>query len=129
MPKQAITDVPGAPAAIGPYSRAIWADNLLFLAGLTGIDPATGELVTGGVEIEAEQTLRNVEIILVATGSSVADVVKATVYLTDMDDFAAANAVYARHFKEPFPARTTVAVKALPKGARIEVEVVALRSS
>jgi 2-iminobutanoate/2-iminopropanoate deaminase len=126
MTRQAISTTQ-APAAIGPYSQAIVAGDFVFCAGQGAIDPGTGEVRTGSVEEETERTLRNVAALLDAAGVSFADVVKTTVFLTDMDDFAAMNGVYAGFFPDPPPARSTVAVKALPKGLRVEIEVVAYR--
>jgi 2-iminobutanoate/2-iminopropanoate deaminase len=114
-----------APAAIGPYSQAIVAGELVFCAGMVGIDPATGELVGGGVAAEAEQALTNVAAVLAAAGSSLDRVVKTTIFLADMGDFATVNEVYARRMAEPYPARSTVAVRELPKGALVEIECVA----
>ena len=113
-----------APAAIGPYSQAVRAHRLVFCSGQLGMDPATGEL-TAGVERQAERGLANLEAVLGAAGATMDDVVKTTVFLVDMADFAAVNAVYARHFAEPFPARSTVAVAALPRGGRVEIEATA----
>jgi 2-iminobutanoate/2-iminopropanoate deaminase len=117
---------PGA-SAIGPYSHAIWAGKRLYLSGQTPVDPATGELVQGDVAAQAEQCFRNLFAVLDAAGLGPDSVVKVNVYLTDMGDFAAMNEVYARQFAQPFPARTTVAVAALPRGARIEIEMIARR--
>jgi 2-iminobutanoate/2-iminopropanoate deaminase len=114
-----------APAAIGPYSQAIAAGPLLFACGQLGVDPATGQLVAGGIEAETEQALRNLARLLAAAGTGLGAVAKVTVYLADMGLFAAMNAVYARHFAAPFPARTTVAVKALPLGAAVEIDATA----
>lgn len=116
----------GAPAAIGPYSQGIRTGSLVFAAGQVGLDPASGELVQGGVAEQTERALRNVTAVLDAAGASLERVVKTTVFLADMDDFAAMNEVYARHFSAPFPARSTVAVKTLPKGALVEVEAIAV---
>lgn len=116
----------GAPAAIGPYSQAIRVGELVFAAGQVGLDPASGELVQGGVTEQTDRALRNVTAVLDAAGASLERVVKTTVFLADMDDFAAMNEVYARHFSAPFPARSTVAVKTLPKGALVEVEAIAV---
>jgi 2-iminobutanoate/2-iminopropanoate deaminase len=116
----------GAPAAIGPYSQGIRTGSLVFAAGQLGLDPASGELVQGGVAEQTERALRNVTAVLDAAGASLERVVKTTVFLADMDDFAAMNEVYARHFSAPFPARSTVAVKTLPKGALVEVEAIAV---
>ena len=116
----------GAPAAIGPYSQAIAIDGLLFCSGQLGLDPATGELVEG-VEAQAERSLRNLAAVLDAAGSGWADVVKTTIFLADMADFAVVNAVYARFMPDPPPARSTVQVAALPKGGRVEIEAIARR--
>jgi 2-iminobutanoate/2-iminopropanoate deaminase len=118
---------PDAPAAVGPYSQAIVSGDHVFLSGQTPIDPATGTLVDGDVGAQAQQCFDNLATVLAAAGLGHEDVIKVNVYLTSMDDFAAMNAVYAQQFSEPFPARTTVAVAALPLGARIEVELVARR--
>ncbi len=115
-----------APAAVGPYSQAIRAGNLLFTAGQVALDPATGELVGTDVAAQTEQVLRNLRAVLAAAGTDFAHVIKTTVFLQSMSDFAAMNAVYARHFPEPFPARSTVEVGALPKGGLVEIECVAL---
>lgn len=114
-----------APAAIGPYSQAIRTAGMVFSAGQVGSDPASGELASG-VVAQADQALRNVQAVLQAAGSGLDRVLKTTIFLTDMGDFAAVNEVYARHFNPPYPARSTVAVLALPKGAQVEIEVVAL---
>jgi 2-iminobutanoate/2-iminopropanoate deaminase len=116
-----------APAALGPYSQAIVAGDFVFCAGQGAIDPATGEFQRGTVEEETRRTLRNVGAVLDAAGVGFADVVKTTVFLTDIDDFAAMNGVYATFFPDPPPARSTVQVAALPKGFKVEVEVVAYR--
>jgi 2-iminobutanoate/2-iminopropanoate deaminase len=118
-----------APTAIGPYSQAIATGDLVFCSGQVGLDPETGELVTGGVEAEAERALRNLTAVLDAAGCTFDDVVKTTVFLADIGDFAAVNAVYGRFMPDPPPARSTFAVGALPKGARIEIEAVARRES
>jgi 2-iminobutanoate/2-iminopropanoate deaminase len=124
MTRQAISTA-NAPAAVGPYSQAIVAGDLVFCAGQGAIDPATGEFLTGTVEDETERTLRNLGAVLDAAGVGFADVVKTTVFLTDMDDFTAMNRVYAKYFPDPPPARSTVAVKALPKGFKVEIEAIA----
>jgi 2-iminobutanoate/2-iminopropanoate deaminase len=113
-----------APAAIGPYSQAIAANGFVFCAGQIGVDPSSGELVEG-VEAQAERALRNVAAVLDGAGCSMADVVKTTVFLVDIGDFDAVNAVYGRHLPDPPPARSTFAVAALPKAARIEIEAIA----
>jgi 2-iminobutanoate/2-iminopropanoate deaminase len=115
-----------APAAIGPYSQAIAGSGFVFLSGQIAIEPATGALVPGGVAAETHQVLKNLGAVLAAAGSSFARVLKTTVYLTDLADFAAMNAIYAEYFPEPAPARATVEVAALPRGARVEIELVAL---
>jgi 2-iminobutanoate/2-iminopropanoate deaminase len=126
MTRQAIS-TPDAPAAIGPYSQAIALGELVFCSGQLGLDPATGELVAG-VEAQAERALRNLTAVLAAAGATWADVVKTTVFLADIADFAAVNAVYATFMPDPPPARSTFAVGALPKGGRIEIEAIARRS-
>ncbi len=114
-----------APSAIGPYSQAIQVGNLVYTSGQIPIDPATGVFVEGGVKEQTRQSLMNVKAILEEVGLSMADVVKTTVFMADMNDFADMNAVYAEFFSEPYPARSAVAVKTLPKGALVEIEVVA----
>jgi 2-iminobutanoate/2-iminopropanoate deaminase len=126
MSRQAISTT-SAPAAIGPYSQGIALDDLVFCSGQIGLDPASGVLVEGGVEAQAERALQNLAAVLDAAGCTFDDVVKTTVFLADMDDFAAVNAVYARFMPDPPPARSTFAVGALPKGARIEIEAIAGR--
>lgn len=116
-----------APPAMGPYSQAIGTDSLLFLAGQGGLDPATATPVRGGVEAQTEQTIKNLKAVLEAGGSSLADVLKTTCFLADMNDFAAFNTVYARHFPEPQPARSTIAAKELPLGLLVEIEAIAER--
>ncbi len=115
-----------APNAIGPYEQAIKANGFVYTAGQIGLEPASGELVAGGVEEQARQVLDNVTAVLEAAGSSWGQVVKTTIYLNDMADFAAVNAVYEGYLGGSKPARTTVAVAGLPKGALVEVDVVAL---
>ena len=111
------------PPPVGPFSPAVRSGGFIFLSGQVGVDPATGQLVVGGVEAEARQIFRNLATLLDAAGKSFGDVVRAGVFLTDIGDFGAVNAVYADAFERPFPARTTVAVAALPLGARIEIEL------
>ncbi|MBO4916553.1 MAG: RidA family protein [Bacteroidales bacterium] len=119
-----------APAAIGPYSQAIDSGaGLVFLSGQLPIDPATGSFPEGGVKEQTRQSLLNVQAILDAAGLSLTNVVKTTVFLADMGDFAAMNEVYAQFFSEPFPARSAVAVKTLPKGALVEIECIAAKVS
>ncbi|TFG66748.1 MAG: RidA family protein [Gemmatimonadales bacterium] len=114
-----------APAAIGPYSQAIAAAGFLFSAGQIGLVPGTGEIVGPDVESQAHQVFANLEAVLSEAGLGFRDVVKTTVYLVDMADFGAVNAIYGDHFAEPYPARSTVAAAGLPKGARVEVDVIA----
>jgi 2-iminobutanoate/2-iminopropanoate deaminase len=128
MPIQ-FTSTPRAPRAIGPYSQATRANGLLFTAGQVGFDPASGELVDGGIAEQTARVLENIRAILEAEGLSLASVVKTTVFLVDMADFAAMNTVYAGAFGEHRPARSTVAVAALPRGARVEIEAVAVLPS
>jgi len=115
-----------APRAIGPYSIAIQVENLVYTAGQIGLDPAKGELVPGGVEAETRQVLTNLKNVLEAAGTSLDGVIKTTVFLKDMADFAKMNAIYAEFFTQNPPARSTVAVAGLPKGASVEIEVVAI---
>ena len=117
-----------APAAIGPYSQAIQAGNMLFASGQLGIDPATGNFVEGGVKEQTAQAFKNVHALLEAAGYGIDEVVKTTVFLADMGDFAAMNEVYASQFEGTFPARSAVAVKTLPKNGLVEVEVIAVKA-
>ncbi|MDQ6794281.1 MAG: RidA family protein [Chloroflexota bacterium] len=128
MTRQAVS-TSGAPSAIGPYSQAIAVDGFVFCSGQIGLDPQSGELVSGGVEAQAERALRNLEAVLDAAGLAMADVVKTTLFLADIGDFGAVNAVYGRHMPDPPPARSTFAVGGLPKGALVEVEAIARRSA
>ena len=114
-----------APAAIGPYSQAIRVGNLVYTSGQIPIDPATGAFVEGGIREQTRQSLTNVRAILSEAGLAMSDVVKTTVFMAEMNDFAEMNGVYAEFFAEPYPARSAVAVKTLPKGALVEIEVVA----
>lgn len=116
-----------APAAIGPYSQAIEVNGFVFASGQIPIDPATGEMVQGGVQEQTRQALTNASEVMNAAGLDLSHVVKTTVFLADMNDFAAMNEVYATFFSAPFPARSAVAVKALPKGALVEVECIAVK--
>jgi 2-iminobutanoate/2-iminopropanoate deaminase len=122
-----IISTPEAPQAIGPYSQGVAEGPFLFTAGQIGLDPATGEMVPGGVVAEFRRAMENVRAILEAGGSSLDRVLKTTLYFADLGDFAAVNEAYAEFFRPPYPARAAVQVAALPKGARIEVEVVAWR--
>ena len=114
-----------APAAIGPYSHAIQVGNLVYTSGQIPIDPATGMIVTGGIKEQTLQSLTNVKAILEEVGLTMSNVLKTTVFMADMGDFADMNSVYAEFFTEPYPARSAVAVKTLPKGALVEIEVIA----
>lgn len=125
MPRRAVTSADGV--AIGPYSHAIDTGHLVFLSGQTPLDPATGVLVSGSIEAQTRRCLDNLQAVLTAGGLTLDDVVKCNVFLTDMGDFAEMNAAYASYFTEPYPARTTVAVAGLPRDARVEIEMVALR--
>lgn len=116
-----------APAAIGPYSQAIEVNGFVYASGQLPIDPATGAFPEGGVKEQTRQSILNVKAILEEAGLALSNVVKTTVYLADMGDFAAMNEVYSQFFAQPFPARSAIAVKALPKCALVEVEVVAAR--
>lgn len=118
----------GVPAALAAYSPAIDTGSFVFLAGQIGTDPATGELAEGGIEGQAERAMRNVMAVLDAAGLSMANVVKTTCFLADIADFEAFNGVYARFVVDPPPARSTFAVAALPRGARVEIEAIAFRS-
>jgi 2-iminobutanoate/2-iminopropanoate deaminase len=115
-----------APAAIGPYSQAIRAQGFLFLSGQVALEPESGQLVTGDVRAQTERVLKNLQAVLEAAGLSLASVVKTTVFLADMNDFAAMNEVYGRFFAEDAPARATVEASRLPKDARVEIEAIAL---
>jgi 2-iminobutanoate/2-iminopropanoate deaminase len=115
----------GAPPAIGPYSQAIVCGDFVFTAGQIALDAETGQMVGEDAPTQAERALRSLAAVLQAAGSSMKSVVKCTVFLADMGDFAAVNEVYARHFDEPYPARSAVQVAALPKGARVEIEAIA----
>ena len=116
-----------APAAIGPYSQAILAGDVLYCSGQIGLDPRTGELVAGGFEAEARQVLANLQAVVAAAGLSLADAVRITVYVVDLADFPRLNELIATTFRQPYPARATVQVAALPRGARVEVDLVAVR--
>jgi 2-iminobutanoate/2-iminopropanoate deaminase len=124
MSKKVIS-APDAPQAVGPYSQGIRVGDLVFLAGQIPTIPATGEFPAGGITEQAEQVIANIKALLAAEGLTLANVVKSSVFLADLADFAAMNAVYAKHFIAPFPARSTFQVAGLPKGAKIEIEVVA----
>lgn len=116
---------PSAPAAIGPYSQAIIANGMLYTSGQIPIDPQTGNIVSGGIEAQAHQAFANVRNLVEAAGITMSHVVKVTVYMADMADFATVNTIYEQYFTAPYPARSAVAVKQLPKGALIEIETIA----
>ena len=118
-----------APAAIGPYSQAIEANGFVYASGQLPIDPATGQFPEGGIQEQTRQSILNAQAILAAAGLTLANVVKTTVFLADMNDFAAMNEVYASFFQAPYPARSAVAVKTLPKGAMVEIECIAALQS
>lgn len=118
---------PGAPAPIGPYSPAIKAGNLIFLSGQIPLD-ATGTLAGDDIASQTEQVMRNIEALLAAAGASFADVVRTTVFLSDLNEFSAMNAVYGRHMPDPPPARSTVEVRRLPRDVRVEIDVIAVLS-
>jgi len=122
-----IVETTNAPAAIGPYSQAVWAGDLLFCSGQIPIDPATGQLVEGDAATQARQVLTNVKAVLEAAGLTMADVVKATVFFKSMNDFQAVNEVYASFFPAPCPARSGVEVARLPRDVLVEIEVIAKR--
>jgi 2-iminobutanoate/2-iminopropanoate deaminase len=127
MTRQAI-QTNGAPAALGPYSQGIRSGEFVFCSGQLGLDPTTGELADG-VEAQAERSLRNLQSVLDAAGLTFDDVVKTTIFLADVNDFAAVNAVYAKFMPEPPPARSTIGVAALPKGGLVEIEAIARRAT
>jgi 2-iminobutanoate/2-iminopropanoate deaminase len=124
MAKQTISS-DKAPKAIGPYSPAVRAGQLLFVSGQVGLDPATGQMVEGGIVEQTRRALDNIAALLAAGGRSFADAVRTTIFLADMNDFAAVNEIYGQYFAEPYPARATVQVSRLPKDARVEIDVIA----
>jgi 2-iminobutanoate/2-iminopropanoate deaminase len=124
MTRRAIATA-GAPGAVGPYSQGIATDHLLFTAGQAALDPSSGALVEGGIEPETERVMANLTAVLDAAGCGWDDVLKTTIFLIDIGDFAKVNAIYGRFVSDPPPARSTVGVAALPKGARVEIEVIA----
>lgn len=126
MPREAIS-TPGAPAAIGPYSQAVRAGSMVFFSGQIALDPATGQLVDGGIEAQARRAFDNLRAVCEAAGGSMDDIVRVGLYLTDLGEFAAVNAVMGEYFAQPYPARSTIEVPALPKGAAFEVDAVMVR--
>jgi 2-iminobutanoate/2-iminopropanoate deaminase len=125
-PERQAISAPGAPKAIGPYSPVIRAGNLLFLSGQIPIDPATGALVEGGIALQTEQVMRNLLALLEAAGAGFEHVVRTTVFLADMNEFAAMNECYARFVTDPAPARSTVQVARLPRDVRVEIDAIAV---
>jgi len=125
MIKEALSTT-NAPEALGPYSQGVKTGNFLFLSGQIGIDPATKQLVEGGVQAQAEQIFKNIAAVLAEAGATLDNVVKATVFLKDMGDFKKVNEIYAQKFQKPFPARSAVAVRELPLSVDIEIEVIAV---
>lgn len=123
--KRSVITSPNAPAPVAAYSQAIASGDLLFCSGQIALDPKTGQMVSGGIEAETEQVLANLTAVLAAAGATLSDVVKTTVYLSNFDDFAAMNAIYVRAFPTEPPARATVGVSALPRGAKVELEAIA----
>ena len=123
--KKQVLNTDKAPKAIGPYSQAVKMGGLLYLSGQVGIDPGSGNLVTGGLDAEARQVFKNIQAVLEAHKSGMQKIVKTTVFLTDMEDFALLNGIYGTFIPEPYPSRTAIQVAALPKGAKIEIEVIA----
>ena len=123
-----VIETDGAPAAIGPYSQAILVGNTLYLAGQLGMDPGTGELVEGGIEAETRQVMENLGAVLVAAGFDFQDVVQSQVFLADLDEFAAMNAIYGEYFREAPPARATIQAARIPRDARVEIMMTAVRA-
>jgi 2-iminobutanoate/2-iminopropanoate deaminase len=116
-----------APAAIGPYSQAVEQSGLVFCSGQIAIDPASGKIVEGGIELETRRALQNVGEVLAAVGLDFVDIVKTTIFVIDLADFETVNRIYGEHFEPPYPARSTVQVAALPRNARIEIDAIALK--
>lgn len=125
--KHQVVTTSAAPAAVGPYSQAVWAGDFLFCSGQIPLDPATGQMVSGGIEEQTQRVLENLAAILQSQGLSLANVIKTTVFLRDLGQFAAMNNVYARYFPNNPPARSTVQVARLPRDAQIEIEAIAFR--
>jgi len=124
--KQIASDA--APAAIGPYSQAVEVDGVVYCSGQIGLDPTQGQLVAGGTAAEAERALQNLTAVLLAAGLGFEHVVKTTIYLIDLADFTTVNEIYGRYVRQPYPARATVGVAALPRGARVEIDAVAVKT-
>ena len=119
-----IISTKNAPQAIGPYSQAVKTGNLMFISGQIPLNPETGDLVSGSIEDEANQVLKNIKSICEAAGNSLEDIVKITIFLTDLDNFATVNEVMKEHFSEPYPARATIEVSGLPLGVNVEIEAI-----
>lgn len=117
-----------APAPIGPYSQAVKAGNMLFVSGQIALDPETNQLISGGIKVEAKQVMKNLEAVLASADFSFEDVVKTTIFLSDMNHFSDVNEVYGSYFKSDFPARETVAVLGLPKNVNVEISVIAIKA-
>lgn len=117
-----------APAPIGPYSQAVKAGNMLFISGQIALDPETNQLISGGIKVEAKQVMKNLEAVLASADFSFEDVVKTTIFLSDMNHFSDVNEVYGSYFKSDFPARETVAVLGLPKNVNVEISVIAIKA-
>ena len=122
-----IVSTPNAPAAIGPYSQAVEANGLVFLSGQIPLDPATGQMIEGDVSAQTERVMQNLEAVLAAAGCTFADVVRSGIFLADLGDFAKVNEIYGRRFVKDPPARATVQVAALPRGARVEIDMIAAK--
>src|ERR1700682_1423285 len=125
-PRKKIMTTPDAPAAVGPYSQAVRAGSTIYCAGQIPLDPKSGRIVSGGVDLQTRRVLDNVTAVLKAEGLSFADIVKTTIFLTDLGDFQTVNEIYGKYFSENPPARSTVQVAALPKGAKVEIEAIAV---
>jgi len=117
-----------APAAVGPYSQAVEQEGWIFCSGQIGLEAGSGKLVEGGIEAQTRRVMENLREVLAAAGAGLRDVVKTTIFLTDLHDFETVNRIYSEHFEQPYPARSTVQVPALPRGARVEIEAIARRS-
>ncbi|MDT8318587.1 MAG: RidA family protein [bacterium] len=124
--KKTIVNTEDAPAAIGPYSQAIKAAGLVFISGQIPLDPASGEVAGDSIEVQTERVIKNLEAVLKAAGSDFGKVIKTTIYLTDLNDFAAVNGIYGNYFNDSPPARATVEVSGLPKGVKVEIDAIAL---
>lgn len=118
-----------APAAVGPYSQAIEHDGWIYCSGQVALDASSAKLVVGGIEVETRRVLENLREVLIAAGCGLNNVVKTTIFLSDLKDFEVVNRIYSEHFEQPYPARSTVQVAALPRGARVEIEAIARRPS